>query len=139
MSEETKDLNSSEEVESQSSVGSSVRPDEAEIQPTVDAYNSSANDETLLAALGYVLFIIPLLAPPKSAFKVFHANQSLLLLIFFVGGQIVAYILMFVLIGFLLMPLVYLVSFIFFIFGVVNALNGKQKRLPIIGQWDLLK
>lgn len=105
----------------------------------VEAVTSTNSNDNLIAASAYLLFFVPLLVEPKSAFKTFHANQGLLLLIFLVVGQIVGYILMFVLIGFLIVPLVYLASFIYFILGIINALNGKQERLPLIGQWDLIK
>lgn len=93
-----------------------------------------------LAAIGYLglLFLVPYLARPKSEFAVFHANQSLLLLITavavnFVGGIIP-------IIGwFLILPIGGIFVFVLFIMGIVNALNGEMKRLPLIGGFDILK
>ncbi len=104
----------------------------------VEVQSSSSNDK-LIAALGYLIFFLPLVIEPKSDFKTFHANQSLLLLIFVVAGNIIGVMLTFILIGVLIVPLVNLFGFVLFILGIVNAFNGEKKRLPLIGQFDLLK
>jgi len=104
----------------------------------VEVQSSSSNDK-LVAALGYLIFFLPLVIEPKSDFKTFHANQSLLLLIFVVAGNIIGVMLTFILIGVLIVPLVNLFGFVLFILGIVNAFNGEKKRLPLIGQFDLLK
>jgi len=98
-----------------------------------------SQQEKTIAALGYFLFFLPLIVEPKTEFKVFHANQALVLLIFTVLGNFVASLLTIVLIGLLLFPVVNIFAFIAFILGIVNALNGEKKRLPLIGNWDLLK
>ncbi len=95
--------------------------------------------ERTIAALGYLIFFLPLILEPRTEFKVFHANQALLLLIFVVLGNFLASFLTIVLIGLLLFPIVNIFAFIAFVLGVVNAFNGEKKRLPLIGNWDLLK
>jgi uncharacterized membrane protein len=99
----------------------------------------AGSNDNAIAALGYLIFFVPLLVEPKTEFKTFHANQGLLLLIFMVGGSIVSAVLTVILIGAILWPLLMLYGFVVGIMGIVNALNGKKARLPLIGQWDLLK
>ncbi len=107
-------------------------------ESTVEAQSAGSNDNAI-AAVAYIIFFIPLLVEPKTEFKTFHANQGLLLLIFWVAGSIISSILATVLIGFFIGAFVGIFGFIFLIMGIVNALNGKQDRLPLIGKWDLLK
>lgn len=106
--------------------------------PTVDEQQLKT-----ISAVGYlgILFFLPYLMFPKEKFAVFHANQGLLLLIFGIGGQVVAWVLAMVTfgIGFIFAPLFSLATLALFIVGLMNALNGHMKRLPIIGGFDLLK
>lgn len=93
-----------------------------------------------ISALGYlgILFLLPYLMFPKEKFAVFHANQSLVLLIAAVAINIVGGIIP--IIGwFIVVPLGNLAVFILFIIGLINALNGRMKRLPLIGGFDILK
>lgn len=90
-----------------------------------------------MAGLAYLLFFLPLIVCPQSKYAKFHANQSLLLFIVAVVGNI---ILSFIpIIGWVLMPLYGLVIFILFVMGLLNGFSGKAKRLPVIGKYDLLK
>lgn len=96
-----------------------------------------------VSAVGYlgILFLVPLLMFPKEKFAVFHANQGLLLLIAAIAAQIVVTILVpFTLgLGALLYPVVAIGALILLIVGVLNAVNGKMQRLPLIGNFDILK
>jgi len=99
----------------------------------VDAQDAEKNKG--MAVVAYILFFIPLFTDAKdSPFVKFHMKQSIILLLFCVVGTIASSILAFVLIGFLLGPLVSLATLILFIIGIINALNGKMKELPYIGQ-----
>lgn len=95
-------------------------------------------------ALAYILFFLPLLGAPKSRFGRFHANQGLVFLLFsFVVGVVIG-ILQVVLgrvpvIPFLLSLITYVVPMFFFLFGVINAISGKAKKLPLIGGITLIK
>ena len=92
-----------------------------------------------MAMLSYLLFFLPLITDAKdSPFAKFHANQSLVLLIFSFVGYIIASVLTVVLIGLLLMPIVAVASFVFFIMGIVNASKGEMKELPLIGGIHIL-
>ena len=94
----------------------------------------------LLSYLG-ILFIIPLIAVPNSKFAKFHANQGLVLFIAEIVVSVLSTILTSILwiIGGLVASLLGLVVFIFIILGIVNAINGKAKELPIIGGIKLIK
>lgn len=92
-----------------------------------------------VAAVAYILFFVPLLTNPDSQFAKFHANQGLILLIAGLVLNIISSFLMVVLIGFLLMPLAWLFVIVLAIMGIVNALNGEMKPLPLIGNITLIK
>ncbi|MCX7657109.1 MAG: hypothetical protein N2Z57_00375 [Oscillospiraceae bacterium] len=89
-----------------------------------------------LAYLG-ILFFLPLVAYPESQFGRFHANQGLLLLIFSVAGEIILGIIPIV--GWILLPFFGIAVLVYFILGLVNALNGKAKELPLIGKIRIIK
>ena len=93
----------------------------------------------ILAAIGYlgILFLVPYLTNPKSEFAVFHANQGLLL---FIAAAIVNIAGMIPIIGwFIILPVGNILVLVLFIIGIVSALQGQMKRLPVIGGYDLLK
>ncbi len=94
----------------------------------------------VMSALAYfgILFFLPLVTNPESKFGKFHANQGLLLLItgFAINtiGTIVP------IIGwFIILPLGWIFTVVLFVIGLVNALNLKMKRLPVIGGIDIIK
>lgn len=97
----------------------------------------------MLAIVGYIvpfLFFVPLVTDAKdNKFARYHANQQLLLLLFWVVGQIVASLLTFIMIGMFLYPLIYIGGIIFMVMGVINALNGEMKPLPVLGKYELIK
>lgn len=94
----------------------------------------------VMAALAYfgILFFIPLVTHPESKFGKFHANQGLLLLIFAFAGNLIGGIIP-ILGWFIILPVVGIMTLVFFVMGLVNALNKKTKRLPLIGKYDLIK
>lgn len=99
---------------------------------------SSNDQDKLIAALAYVIFFLPLVLTPKSKLGHYHANQGLLLLAFSVLGHVLGTI--FPIIGwFIILPIVWFMTIILFIMGVINALNGNSKPLPLIGQYELIK
>jgi len=91
----------------------------------------------LFAFLAYLLsivgFIIVLVAKKDNKFAMFHAKQSLVL--FF--GWVIAGIVMFSPIPFLhalIYGILYLLLLILWIMGIVYALTGQEKQLPVVGQ-----
>jgi uncharacterized membrane protein len=106
---------------------------------SVDQKDAEANK--LMAVLAYlgILVLVPILAAKESPFARFHANQGLILLIASIGGSIVLSI-----IGFILPLALYLVSSLLYlvyslailalaIIGIINAVKGEKKELPLIG------
>lgn len=91
-----------------------------------------------VAAVAYLIFFLPLLTNPESEYGKFHANQGLLLLITALAINIVGGIIP-ILGWFLILPLGFIFVLVLFIMGIVNAVNGRKTRLPLIGGFDILK
>lgn len=103
-----------------------------------------------LACLSYIgiLFLIPMLVNKDSQFTKFHVNQGIVLLladiILGIGAGILCAILAFIpIVGWILSLVISagipIVLFVFLILGLVNALQGTAKRLPIIGNIQIYK
>lgn len=106
--------------------------------PEVEIFDATdiENNKTM-AGLAYIIFFLPLITCPNSAYAKFHANQSLLLLIITIAGNIVFSMLPFI--GWILRPLFSMVVFVFYVMGLINGFQGKAKRLPIFGTYTILK
>ena len=122
------------------------KPNEAQDESTKKAPEANRPDEQqlkIVSAVGYlgILFLVPMLVYPKEKFAQFHANQGLILLIFSAILSVAIQVLGVVTFGIalILWPLVSLTILVLLIVGVVNALNGHMKRLPLIGQFDIIK
>ncbi len=96
----------------------------------------------ILAYLG-ILVLVPILAAKDSKFARYHANQGLVLCIAEIVVSIIGSILANIpVIGWILSLLCWLINialFILAIIGIVNAVNGRAKDLPIIGNIRILK
>lgn len=90
---------------------------------------------SVLAYLG-ILFIVPLVAAPNSPYAKFHANQGLLLFLFDIAVGIVALI---PIIGWIVSAVGGVISLVLTILGIVNAVKGQAKELPIIGKYRIIK
>jgi uncharacterized membrane protein len=100
--------------------------------------NKDIEDNKVIAALAYIIFFLPLIVAKDSEFGKFHANQGLILLLLGFAVSIVGTIIPFI--GwFIIAPVGGLVVLVLGILGIVNALNGVEKELPIIGSIKLLK
>lgn len=92
-----------------------------------------------MAIVAWFIFFVPLLTDAKnSKFAKFHANQSLLVLVLYVAVYILATFLAFTPLYFVAW-LLYFVPFVFWIMGIISAVNGEMKRLPVIGTIDIIK
>jgi uncharacterized membrane protein len=95
----------------------------------------------LWAILGYIipiLFFVPLLGEDKNKPGVrWHANQQLNLLLFWVVTNMVLPVIP--ILGWMLIPVAYIVGLVLMIMGVMNAQSSELKRLPLIGKIELLK
>lgn len=89
-----------------------------------------------MAVVAYFLFFVPLLTDAKdSPYAKFHIKQGLMLLLYFIASWFVSFFLMFILIGFLIAPILYLFGLVMLIIGIINSVNGQAKQLPLIGQF----
>ena len=87
----------------------------------------------VLSYLG-ILIIVPLISDDakKSPFAKFHLNQGLVLLIAgFVGG----FVFWIPLLGWIAA----IVFFIIWLMGLISAAQGEMKRVPILGNIEILK
>lgn len=99
--------------------------------------SNDINNNRLMAVLSYIsiLFLIPLFLAKDSKFARFHVNQGILIFIVsFVLGLLSAI----PFVG-IIFKILNVVAFIFAILGIVNAVQGKAKELPLIGKYTLIK
>ncbi len=89
-----------------------------------------------MALLGYIIFFIPLLAAKDSAFAKYHANQGFGC---FIGFLISSVLWIIPILGWILAPILYVLFIVFSIMGIINAVNGKAKALPIVGKIKVFK
>lgn len=99
----------------------------------------------LMGILSYLplLFLVPIFAAKDSPYAKFHANQGLIL---FLGGCITNAV-TFVLqrlpfmgfFGWIFSTVVGILWLVLAIIGIINALNGEAKQLPVIGGFTVLK
>lgn len=107
-------------------------------KPPNSQYSSYVHptDNKVIFVLSYlgILFFLPLVVCPESSEGKFHANQGLSLLIVSVAGSIALSILTAIIwvLGFIT-GFFGLAMFILMVIGMVNAANGKQEPLPVIG------
>lgn len=105
--------------------GAGMEPDYQDIQ---------ANK--VVAALAYVVFFIPMLVARESRFAMYHANQGLVL---FLGALVVNFVgTLIPIIGwFIIVPIGNLLILVLAIIGIINAIQGLAKPLPLIGSIQL--
>jgi len=102
---------------------------------------NTTSDERLFAALIYVLsfftvflgpLVIWIIKKDQSSFVDYHGREYFNFLISYTVYVLVAGVLTFVLIGFLLLPIVGIAGFIFTIIAAIKAFEGKEYRFPFI-------
>ena len=103
----------------------------------------------VMAVLAYIgpLVLVPILAAKDSKFAKFHANQGLTLFICSFVYCIAVFIISFILysisdwLGFFvhILRLLNLAFLVLAVLGIINAVNGQAKELPVIGKFQLLK
>lgn len=106
------------------------------------ADNADIKSNKLMAIIGYIipiLFFVPFLSEAKnSPFAKFHANQQLSLFLAAIAVRVVGTIIPFI--GwFIILPVGSLVILVLVILGVISASKGEMKKLPIIGEFSLIK
>jgi len=96
---------------------------------------SSNKIKALCAYLG-ILILIPLLLGGDSSFAKFHAKQGLNVFLLYVLSSVVSYVPLLPFDG-LISGVAYVSAIVFSIIGIINVLQGKMKRLPLIGHIHL--
>ena len=99
---------------------------------------AASQPNTGMAILAYIIFFIPLLTDAKNdPFVKFHVKQGILVFALAVILWIVRMLMPWYWLWNLywLFNLLGLVILVFAIIGIVNAANGKQDKLPLIGQF----
>jgi uncharacterized membrane protein len=107
-----------------------------------DKYDIDQNKVFAVLAYIGILFLVPLLAAPRSKFARYHTNQGVVLFLaaFLVGcGALV--LLPIPLIHYVIIPIWVVLPafvFVFIVIGIVHAASGEYKPLPWIGHYQLL-
>ena len=128
-------------------------PSQPAMQPVDPAQDAQQNKT--MAVLAYIIFFIPLITGDhkKSPFVRFHANQGTVLFLTMVAYGIVQMILNAILFSLLfsaggwgvwsavtlILSLLWFVPAIFCILGIVHAVKGEMKPLPLIGKIKIIK
>ncbi|MCI9272798.1 MAG: hypothetical protein HFE39_02450 [Clostridiales bacterium] len=127
---------------------SNIQQEESQLQPPyqqpVSAPVAAADNTKLFSILAYFpfLWLVGLLADRNNPKVMYHVNQGILFTIAavvlgiavnIVGAVLMAILpILFILVG-LLNTAVAVIDLIWFIIGLVNACNGVEKPLPVIG------
>ena len=99
------------------------------------AENQQKKDKnTGMAVVAYIIFFIPLLTDAKNdPFVKYHVKQGLVLFICAVIVWFIVSIIPFL--GWIIAPLLNIAILVLAIIGIINAVNGVEKPLPLIGSF----
>ena len=89
-----------------------------------------------MGGLAYILFFLPLIVCPDSQYAKFHANQGLLNALAGVALWIIGFI---PIIGWLIGLVGGIMITVFTIMGLINGFQGQAKRMPLYGNFDIIK
>ena len=95
-------------------------------------------DEKVMGAIAYlgILFLIPLLTKKDSKFAMFHAKQGLVLFIVEIVFGLAQMFLAFIpFLGWIIIPIIWVILGIFALIGLIQALSGKYWKMPVLGGW----
>jgi uncharacterized membrane protein len=102
------------------------------------------DDGKTMAILAYIIFLVPLFAARDKKFAMYHTEQAIVLWIAFIAIYIVMTILTIIVnqisstlgcVISILGILPWLAYVVLWIMGLLNAIGGKVKELPVIGAW----
>lgn len=98
------------------------------------------NETTIMAALSYFgpLVIIPYLTKKENPFVLFHIKQGLVLLVPYVALWALSNFMYMILIGPLgsILGILNIALIILSIIGIINAVQKKEKSLPLVGKYS---
>ncbi len=110
-------------------------PGQAPSQAPTPPPSGGHKPNTGMAVLAYlgILILIPFLTEShKDQFVKFHIKQGLVLIIMEVVGSVIAAIPIF---GWIVGPLLWIASVILLVMGIMNAVAGSYKELPVVGKY----
>ncbi len=114
--------------------------DTKETTSEYDAHDIENNKVFAILSYISILFVVGLIAAPKSKFARFHANQGLVLFIIETALGIVSGIVVFIpVVSGIVSAVVGLISLVYMVIGICNSASGKAKELPVIGGISILK
>lgn len=94
--------------------------------------------ERWIAMSAYFLFFVPLLVCRHSRFARFHSNQGMLLLAFYMIVSFIGKLIP--LVGkYVIIPVANMTLLAFMALGVYYAFTGQMKRLPVIGNFVIIR
>jgi uncharacterized membrane protein len=121
--------------------------DNTNTRPAVAAITEAEiEDGKVMAILAYIIFLVPLLAARDKKYAMFHTEQALVLLITWFVIYIAFTILSIIIsnisstlgCGLSILSIIIWVAFlVFWLLGLINAIGGKLKELPIIGSYGV--
>lgn len=151
MEEEKKELNEEEVKEEKKEETEEKKEDSKFVKAFTETKDDTAEfdkkdieENSVMALLSYIwiLWLIPLLAAPKSKFARYHANQGLVLFILeMIIGVVFGSLSWIPTIGIvftILLSLCELLCLVLAVIGIVNAVQGQAKELPLIGKFKLI-
>lgn len=99
--------------------------------------NSTVNEGKTMAIISYITLIGLIIAyfmnkGKENSFAAFHIKQSFRLLIFGIILSVLVFALVFAT-GITSLSYIGYVSYVLMALGIINAVNGQEKKLPIIG------
>lgn len=102
-----------------------------------------STESKVLAVLSHVsYFFLPIIIPvivllvkQDDPFVKHHAKQSLIFHAAIVVATIIAWILCVILIGFLLLPIIWIVGLVYTIIAIIRAVDNEYYRYPVAGNW----
>ena len=104
--------------------------------------NSEVESGKVMAVLSYIgiLVLIPYFSEKNNSFVVFHAKQGLNLLILEIIAIVAASILGRILyMYYILTSVVEIAAFVLSIIGIVYAVQGEKKEIPVVSQIKIVK
>ncbi|WP_157721930.1 DUF4870 domain-containing protein [Tumebacillus avium] len=102
-----------------------------------------STESKILAVLSHVsYFFLPIILPvivllvkQDDQFVKHHAKQSLVFHAAIIVATLIAWLLTLVLIGFLLLPVIWIVGLVFTIIAIIRAVDSEYYRYPVAGNW----
>jgi len=109
---------------------------EAPQEPIKAESKTSGTKNITMAVVAYILFFVPLLTgdAKKDPFVKYHVKQGLVLFLLVVLINVIGWVVPFYL-WYMISWILSLGTLVLFILGIINAVNGKQTPLPVVGKF----